>query len=95
MPGAKDPKHKNKKCFGINLKNTDRLNEINLKWIIEAYNVTEDKTAFFKKSFDLLAGNYDLKKQIIEGRNENEIKLSWESDLNQFKKLRSKYLIYD
>jgi uncharacterized protein YbbC (DUF1343 family) len=95
MPGAKHPKHKNKKCFGINLKNTDRLNEINLKWIIEAYNVTEDKTSFFKKSFDLLAGNYDLKKQIIEGRNENEIKLSWESDLNQFKKIRSKYLIYD
>ena len=95
MPRAKHPKHKNKKCFGINLKNTDRLNEINLKWIIEAYNVTEDKTSFFKKSFDLLAGNYDLKKQIIEGRNENEIKLSWESDLNQFKKIRSKYLIYD
>jgi len=95
MPGAKHPKHKNKKCYGINLKNTERLNEINLKWIIEAYNVTEDKTSFFKKSFDLLAGNYDLKKQIIEGRNENEIKLSWESGLNQFKKIRSKYLIYD
>ena len=66
-----------------------------LKWIIEAYKTTEDKTSFFKKSFNLLAGNYELKKQIIDGKSEEEIKLSWKSDLDKFKKIRSKYLFYD
>lgn len=95
MPGAKNPKYNNQLCYGINLTNNKRLNEINLKWIIEAYKTTEDKTSFFKKSFDLLAGNYELKKQIIDGKSEEEIKLSWKSDLDKFKKIRSKYLFYD
>ena len=95
MPGAKNPKYNNQLCYGINLTNNKRLNEINLKWIIEAYKTTEDKTSFFKKSFNLLAGNYELKKQIIDGKSEEEIKLSWKSDLDKFKEIRSKYLFYD
>ncbi|RZP07882.1 MAG: DUF1343 domain-containing protein [Flavobacteriales bacterium] len=94
MPGAKFPKHKDVKCFGIDLKNTKRLSQINLKWILEAYNVTNNKEEFFSKGFDRLAGNYELRKQIKEGKTEKEIKLSWKEDIQKFKKVRSKYLLY-
>ena len=77
MPGAKTPKHINSKCYGIDLRNNPRLSSINLKWIIEAYKNSEDKISFFGKSFDKLAGTYDLKKQIIKGENEIQIKKSW------------------
>ena len=95
MPGAKNPKHLNSKCYGIDLRNNPRLNSINLKWIIKAYQNSEDKISFFGKSFDILAGTYDLKKQIIKGENELQIKKSWKNGLEKFNKIRAKYLLYD
>ena len=95
MPGAKNPKHLNSKCYGIDLRNNPRLNSINLKWIIEAYQNSEDKISFFGKSFDKLAGTYDLKKQIIKGENEIQIKKSWKNGIEKFNKIRAKYLLYD
>lgn len=95
MAGAKYPKHINSKCFGLDLRNHEKLNEINLKWLILAYNNSENKTSFFLESFDKLAGTYDLKKQIIDGRNEKQIKKSWKGDLKKFNTIRGKYLLYD
>ena len=73
----------------------EKLNEINLKWLILAYNNSKNKTSFFLESFNKLAGTYDLKKQIIEGKNEKQIKKSWKSDLKKFNNIRVKYLLYD
>jgi uncharacterized protein YbbC (DUF1343 family) len=95
MPGAKTPKHINKKCYGENLSESPLLSEINLSWIINAYNISSDKKTFFKKGFNKLAGNQKLQQQIINGISEEDIKLSWQKDLNDFKKIRSKYLIYN
>ena len=95
MSGAKNPKHINSKCYGIDLRNNPRLSSINLKWIIEAYKNSEDKNSFFGKSFDKLAGTYDLKKQIIKGENEIQIKKSWKNGIEKFNKIRAKYLLYD
>jgi uncharacterized protein YbbC (DUF1343 family) len=95
MPGAKNPKHINSKCYGIDLRNNPRLSSINLKWIIDAYKNSEDKISFFGKSFDKLAGTYDLKKQIIKGENEIQIKKSWKNGIEKFNKIRAKYLLYD
>jgi uncharacterized protein YbbC (DUF1343 family) len=50
---------------------------------------------FFKKGFNNLAGNQKLQEQITNGISEKDIKLSWQKNLNNFKKIRSKYLIYD
>ena len=95
MPGAKYPKHINSKCYGLDLRKYEKLNEINLKWLILAYNKSKNKTSFFLESFNKLAGTYDLKKQIIEGKNEKQIKKSWKSDLKKFNNIRVKYLLYD
>ena len=95
MPGAKFPKHLNTLCYGLDLRDSKKLSKINLEWILEAYKISNEKKTFFKESFDLLAGNYELKQQIIDGKSENQIRESWTEELSDFKKIRSKYLIYN
>ncbi|MDG1831491.1 MAG: DUF1343 domain-containing protein [Flavobacteriaceae bacterium] len=94
MSGAKSPKHLNEICNGIDLRNSPLLNEINLEWIIYAYNKSKNKTSFFRSGFNRLAGNDKLKEQIINGLSEKEIKLSWKKGIENFKSIRSKYLLY-
>lgn len=95
MPGAKSPKFENQICNGINLKNEKYLSELSLKWLIEGYKKEKNKEKFFKSGFHKLAGNKKLEKQIKNGLSEPEIKKSWVDDLNKFKKIREKYLIYN
>ena len=93
-PGSKYPKHENKTCVGKNLENYPYLSSINLNWIIESYNQTNNKEDFFNSFFDKLAGNDKLRTQIISGLNEKEIRSSWKTGLKEFKKTRTKYLLY-
>lgn len=93
-PGSKYPKHENKTCVGKNLENYPYLNSINLNWLIESYNQTNNKEDFFNSFFDKLAGTDKLRTQIISGLNEKEIRSSWKTGLKEFKKTRTKYLLY-
>ena len=56
--------------------------------------VAMKKILFFNDFFDKLAGTNKLRLQIIEGKTSKEIKKSWSNNLEQFMKLREKYLIY-
>lgn len=94
MSGAKYPKYLNEVCNGIDLRKNSLLNEINLEWIINAYSKSKNKSIFFKSGFNKLAGNEKLQQQIIEGLNQIEIKRSWKNGIEQFKNIRSKYLLY-
>lgn len=94
--GAKYPKHENKLCFGYDLRETEDLNNIDLSFLIKMYNSYSDKNKFFLENnfIDLLAGTDKLRKDIIVGKTEAEIKKSWEAGLTNFKETREKYLIY-
>tara|TARA_B100001093_G_scaffold485035_1_gene518997 strand:- start:296 stop:667 length:372 start_codon:yes stop_codon:yes gene_type:complete len=92
--GSKYPKHENILCYGKNLTETKKLEKINLKYIIDAFNQSSNKGKFFNSYFVKLAGVNELKKQIINGISEIEIRKSWEKDLDKFKLMRKKYLIY-
>ena len=94
-PGSKYPKHENKICYGKDLINTPILNSINLEWLIETYNQSQNKEDFFISFFDKLAGTDKLRKQIISGKSWKEIKKSWKNELNEFKNIRNKYLLYN
>ncbi len=93
--GAKFPKHENKKCYGLDLRNYKKLKHLNLEWLISAYVYTENKEVFFDKFFTKLAGTKKLQKQIEQRYTYREIRKTWLKDLNYFKKVRNKYLIYD
>lgn len=93
--GAKYPKHINKICYGKDLTKVSISGSINLKWLINAYNNTTNKTFFFNtKNFTKHAGTTKLQKQIEAGLSEKDIKSSWAVGLEDFKKVRKKYLIY-
>ena len=94
-PGSKYPKHENKICYGKDLTNTPILNSINLEWLIETYDQSQNKEDFFISFFDKLAGTDKLRKQIISGKSWKEIKKSWKNELNEFKNIRNKYLLYN
>ncbi|MGE4514534.1 MAG: DUF1343 domain-containing protein, partial [Chryseobacterium sp.] len=102
--GAKDPFLNGKLCFGENLSNyPENLRALNLEWIIKAYkNYKNHELDFFLKPaggknfwFDTLAGNDELRKQIVSGKSIAEIKASWKPDLEKFEKIRKKYVIYE
>ena len=92
--GAKDPLHKGVVCYGEDLSTIEPLSQIELKWLIKAYNTTEDKTKFFNPFFTKLAGTKKLQQQIEDGISERKIRKSWKSDIELFKEIRKKYLIY-
>ncbi len=92
--GAKYPKHKGKRCYGQNLSSTPTLNSINLDWLINAYQQTQDKSKFFNNFFSKLAGTSLLQQQIENGLSASEIKKTWAADLNIYKKMRTSYLLY-
>ena len=92
--GSKFPKHENKECFGTDLRVEKPLNAINLDWIIEAYKQCPEKEEFFNSFFDKIAGTDKLRKQIITGETAAAIKASWQEELENFKKIRKKHLIY-
>ena len=54
-----------------------------------------DNSKFFTNFFDKLAGTDALRKQIIAGTSEEEIRASWQDDLKAFKKVRRQYLLYE
>ncbi|WP_378183456.1 exo-beta-N-acetylmuramidase NamZ domain-containing protein [Aquimarina sp. SS2-1] len=93
--GSKYPKHKGEVCYGRDLRETERLNEIKLQWLLEAYHNSKNKESFFNtKSFTIHAGTEKLQQQIEQGYTEREIKKTWRNDLEKFKKIRSQYLLY-
>ena len=95
MSGAKFPKHQNTKCYGFDLSNQGILFQINLEWLIFAYNNSKDKLSFFKKGFVRLAGDNILQKQIEKGKTANQIRDGWKKGIKKFKNLRKNYLLYD
>lgn len=93
--GAKEPLYKNQLCYGENLTKIEKVNKLELKWLIKAYNTTSDKSKFFNDFFTKLAGTKKLREQIEKGISEEEIRKSWEKGLTDFKEMRKKYLIYN
>ena len=93
--GAKNPKHKNKVCYGEDL-SVVKIDGMTLKWIIKAYQNSTDKSLFFlMDGFTKHAGTAKLQQQIEAGLTEKEIRQTWQEDLETFKKTRKKYLLYD
>jgi uncharacterized protein YbbC (DUF1343 family) len=107
IPGKSEtPLHQDQVCYGIDLRNYDvsslrKTGKINIKWMMDLYKAYPFKEKFFDSrlskqmlNIDLLVGNSLFKQQIIEGKTEEEIRKSWEPGLSDYKKMRTKYLLY-
>lgn len=93
--GDKNPKQNGVLCYGLDLREEPEQAEVNLDYIIWAYNNYTDKEKFFnRRAFSLRAGNYELEDQIKAGMTPEEIKATWQPGLDSFKQVRKKYLMY-
>lgn len=100
QPGALHPLYENQVCYGFSLIQSPAktLAEIDhhlqLKWLIQAYQLFPDHAHFFNAYFQKLAGNDDLQRQIENGLSEQAIRQSWKPALKRFLRIRAKYLLY-
>ncbi len=66
-----------------------------LKYLMAMYKRVPKGKFFLKNNFfEKLAGNGDLRKQIEAGMSEEAIRATWQPALDEFMKIREKYLIY-
>ncbi len=93
--GSKKPKFKGELCYGVDLSKTPKLSKVDVSAIVDAYHKTPSDKKFFGKTFTIHAGNLELQQQIELGMTAKEIRVTWQKDVEEFKKIRNKYLIYD
>jgi uncharacterized protein YbbC (DUF1343 family) len=91
--GSKYPKHAHAISYGEDLRKVNKLNSINLSWLIKAYKQNRTKS-FFNSFFTKLAGTKSLQTQLEKEVSESVIRASWKTGLDEFKIVRNKYLIY-
>lgn len=96
--GASKPLLEGQRCRGENLVDyahgyAYNENQLQLDWIIDAYSQLSDKE-FFTNYFRLLSGDKQMQRDIENGLSADEIRASWMNEIDNFKKIRSKYLIY-
>ena len=97
IPGVStNPPFENQLCKGAKVSFEKRPTQLNLSWLISMYSNYPNKDKFFTSAnfFDKLAGTTQLRKQIIGGVGEDVIRLSWQNDLDAYKAIRKKYLLY-
>lgn len=101
LPGIADhPVYEDTLCNGLDVEEFGKLYALNFKsiylfWLKEMHDTYPDKAKFFNSFFEKLAGNDQLRKQISDGKSEADIRKSWQNDLNKYKIIRKKYLLYN
>ncbi len=97
LPGFdKNPMHKDKVCYGMDLRKATPSQGLTLSYFLDFYKKSGAGKAFFSRArwFDQLMGNSKVREDILKGKSEQEIKDSWKDELNAYKKIRQKYLLY-
>ena len=92
---SKTPPHQDKRCYGVDLRDESLDHQFTLKYLLDAYEKSGMKEKFFNNFFNTLAGTDELKKQILAGKSESEIRESWKAGLKAYMQKREKYLIYE
>ncbi len=99
--GSSSPKHEGELCHGYDLTTFGRDfipadGQLNIFWLIDAFRQCPEGEVFFSRPdyFDLLAGGPTLREQIESGMTEEQIRASWQAELEQFKYKRKQYLLY-
>lgn len=98
----KNPLHKNINCYGIDLRTSSQIPQgFSLQYVLQFYKAYQACTpnagkSFFTrpKWFDLLMGTSQVRLDILQGKTEQQIRSVWKEDLEKYKTMRKKYLLY-
>jgi uncharacterized protein YbbC (DUF1343 family) len=91
-------KFENEKCFGSEIIITDR-DKIDTFWtgasiINTIYHMYPENVKWHERHFDRLCGTDQVRLAITEGKPLAELKAQWQEQLDDFRKIRKKYLLY-
>ncbi len=99
---SENPPYKNQQCRGYDLTafaadHLDSAGCLQIEYLLNAYRLFPDKEKFFTNAnfFDKLAGTDRLRLQVLNGVSEKNIRASWQEDLEKFKAVRERYLLYE
>lgn len=95
---SENPPCKGQECRGFRIPDSiiEKLPEkICWDYLIEMYAAYPEKEKFFTAFFSKLAGTTRLADAIREGMGTEELRASWQKELEDFEKIRQKYLLYD
>ena len=88
-------------CKGFSFSNAkisdlQNAKQLNINYLVDFYKNNPNKKDYFLSNnfIDRLAGTDQLRKMILEGKSEAEIRKSWQPQLDIFKAMRKKYLLY-
>ena len=100
--GSKYPKYKEIDCFGedlrtLSLDSLKNINSLNFNWLVKSFEMSNESLDFFNKNgfFNLLAGTDKIMNLIKGGASGVQIRETYQMELEKFKLIRKKYLIYN
>ena len=93
----KNPMHKGITCYGEDLRNVTDVNGFTLRYFLDFYRLSGENAAFFSRArwFDLLMGTDSVRKAILKGESEEAIRNNWQKELQDYKEIRKKHLLYE
>ena len=102
LSGAKYPKFKDERIYGVNLSSLQpelihKENSIRWEYLFDAYaNFDHNSGTFFLKNnfFEKLVGTKSLRMALIRKTKMEDWRKIWSKDLENFKTIRAKYLLY-
>lgn len=98
IPGMDSaPLYRGRLCYGDDLRELTYEGGLTLRFLLDFYARTgRDAKTFFRRPamFDLIAGTDELRRQIISGQSEAQIRATWQPDLDRYRLMRRKYLLY-
>ena len=96
--GSKNPPHNGVKCYGVDLRGLSNeeiwAEGINIGYVVDAYHNLAMGDEFFKPMFEKLIGVRWVREMIMTGATAEEIETRWAEDVEEFKRLRKRYLLY-
>lgn len=98
VPAAENPPMRDRLCHGVDLSSMPEGKAIDggfdLSYVIDAYRKCGRPADFFTSFFDLLAGTGNVRAHIVAGESAEAIRASWQDELDSFRDIRAKYLLY-
>lgn len=95
--GATDAKYRGKVCHGIDYRKQNAPKGLSLQPLIYFQQIAKQNGIRLIdriRTFELLAGNKRLAHQIESGMSEKAIRATWQKNLEQYRVMRKKYLLY-
>lgn len=94
------PLHKDQVCYGVDLRKAKAPEGFSLKYFLDMYRSFKAMGkghAFLTRPqwMDLLMGTRQVRMDVLQGKEEAAIRAAWEKDLEAYRKMRTRYLLYE